>query len=101
VRINGKASGVLQNGRLPAGSGFPDGSIIFKQIISGGQTSLYAVMYKDSKNPLAGNGWLWAEFQPDGTPFIPLTRKGGNCIGCHSRELGLQHDFVRTFERQQ
>lgn len=100
VRLNGIATNTLQNGRFPAGSSFPDGSVIFKQIISGGQTSLYAVMYKDAANPLAGNGWLWAEFYPDGSPFISLARKGANCTACHSREQGLQHDLVRTFERQ-
>jgi hypothetical protein len=100
VSMNATALGALRADTLPAGTSFTDGSIIFKQIISGGQTSLYAIIYKDKNNPLAGNGWLWAEFLPDGTPFISLTRKGANCIGCHSLEQGLQHDLVRTFERQ-
>jgi hypothetical protein len=100
VSMNATALGALQADTLPAGTSFPDGSIIFKQIISGAQTSLYAIIYKDKNNPLASNGWLWAEFLPDGTPFISLTRKGANCTGCHSLECGPQHDFVRTFERQ-
>jgi hypothetical protein len=100
VSMNATALGSLRADTLPAGTAFPDGSIIFKQITSGGQTSLYAIIYKDKNNPLAGNGWLWAEFLPDGTPFISLTRKGANCTGCHSLEQGPHHDFVRTFERQ-
>jgi len=100
VSMNAIAFGALRADTLPAGTSFPDGSIIFKQIMSGGQTSLYAVIYKDRGNPLSGNGWLWAEFLPDGAPFISLTRKGANCTGCHSLERGPQHDFVRTFERQ-
>jgi hypothetical protein len=100
VSMNATALGALRADTLPAGASFPDGSIIFKQIMSGGQTSLYAILYKDKNNPLAGNGWLWAEFLPDGTPFISLTRKGANCTGCHSLEQGPRHDFVRTFERQ-
>ena len=100
VSMNARALGALQNGILPAGATFPDGSVIFKQIISAGQPALYAVIYKEKDNPLAGNGWLWAEFQPDGSTFIPLTRKGVNCTGCHAREQGPQHDYVRTFERQ-
>mgnify|MGYP002065748354 CR=1 FL=1 len=100
VSMNATAFGALRADTLPAGTSFPDGSIIFKQIISAGQTSLYAIIYKDRNNLLAGNGWLWAEFLPDGTPFISLTRKGANCTGCHSLEQGSRHDFVRTFERQ-
>jgi len=121
VSINDTAQRALQNGRLPAGTRFPDGSIILKQIMSGGpdgvpihaelfgvhrdvvgagQTILYAVIYKDQSNPLASNGWLWAEFQIDGTPFFSITRKGQACTECHSREQGVQNDFVRTFERQ-
>lgn len=100
VSMNAQALEALQSGALPSGATFPDGSVIFKQIISGGQPTLYAVIYKDKDNPLAGNGWLWAEFQPNGSTFISLTRKGVNCTGCHAREQGPPHDFVRTFERQ-
>lgn len=100
VSMNATAFHALNNGRLPAGSEFPDGSIIFKQIRQGTETDLYAIIYKDPDNPLAGNGWLWAEIRPDGTPFISLTLGGRNCAGCHARELGPLNDFVRTFERQ-
>ncbi|MEK9135855.1 MAG: cytochrome P460 family protein [Bacteroidota bacterium] len=100
VSMNAIAFNALSDGRLPAGASFPDGSIVFKQIRQGTETVLYAVMYKERGSPHSGNGWLWAEFQPDGTPFISVTRKGTNCTGCHSREQGPQHDFVRTFERQ-
>lgn len=100
VSLNARALAVLENGSLPNGTMFPDGSVVFKQIIMGGQTVLYAVILKDSQNPLAANGWLWAEYRPDGTTAISVTQHGGGCIGCHSREQGPQHDFVRTFERQ-
>ncbi len=100
VRMNVIALGALQGGSLPDGSTFPNGSIIFKEILSGNTTQLYAVIYKDPDNPLAGNGWLWAEFEPDGTPFISMTGAGIQCTGCHAREQGPQNDFVRTFERQ-
>jgi hypothetical protein len=100
VSLNETAFGVLQNGVLPSGSRFPNGSIVFKEIITGGQTSLYAVMRKDSANALAGNGWLWAEYYPDGRVAISVERAGSACVGCHSLEQGLQNDLVRTFERQ-
>lgn len=100
VSINATAHAALEHDSLPAGASFPDGSIIFKQIIAGGQTSLFAIMYKNRENPLSANGWLWAEFTPDGTPFISVTRRGINCTECHAREQGPRHDFVRTFERR-
>ena len=85
VSMNATALGALRSGTLPTGASFPDGSIIFKQIRDSSQTPiLYAIEYKDRTNPFAANGWLWAEIEPDGTPFISLTRKGANCIGCHS-----------------
>lgn len=100
VSLNARAFGALSNGSLPTGSRFPDGSVVFKQIITNGQTTLFAVMRKDNANPLSANGWLWAEYHPDGTAAISATRQGSACVGCHSREQGPEHDFVRTFERQ-
>ena len=102
VSMNATAFSALQNGALPSGAAFTDGSIIFKEIRTGGQTTLYAIEYKDRTNPLAEStsGWLWAEYFPDGRVFFSINTRGGGCIGCHSREQGPQNDFVRTFERQ-
>jgi hypothetical protein len=100
VSLNAAALGALQNGVLPAGGSFPNGSVVFKQIISGGQTTLYAVMRKDSASSFAGNGWLWAEYFPDGRVAFSVEDRGSGCITCHSLEDGTQNDFVRTFERQ-
>ena len=100
VSMNAKAISALPNDTLPAGSSFPDGSIIFKEIRMNGQAALFAVIYKDRSNALAANGWLWAEYSPTGNVVYSLTRSGGGCIGCHSFEQGPQNDFVRTFERQ-
>lgn len=100
VSINTTAFNALQAGILPAGTRFPNGSVVFKEIITGGQTTLYAVMSKDSANSLAGNGWLWAEYYPDGRVAISVEGGGSACVSCHSREQGVQNDYVRTFERQ-
>jgi len=100
VSVNETAYLALRADTLPAGSQFPNGSAIFKQIFENGRTMLYAVILKKNNHELSGNGWLWAEFYPDGTPFISVTRRGVNCTSCHAREQGPQHDFVRTFERQ-
>ena len=101
VSLNATAAGALQNGRLPAGTAFPDGSVIFKEVLtSGRQVSLFAVMYKDRTNTSAGNGWVWAELRPNGGVEYSMANRGGACTGCHSLDRGPQNDFVRIFERQ-
>ena len=101
VSMNAKALAALQNGKLPSGGTFPDGSIIFKEVQTNGATMIYVVLYKDSSNPRAGNGWLWAEFSPSGSVAYSIDGRGAACTGCHSLEQGPKNDFVRTFERQQ
>ncbi len=100
VSMNDTAVSALQNDTLPAGNSFPDGSIIFKQIRMSGQTTLFAVIYKDRGNSLSANGWLWAEYAPNGNVAFSIERRGNSCIACHSIEQGPQNDFIRTFERQ-
>src|SRR5262245_2801334 len=101
VRLNATAASVLQNGRLPAGATFPDGSIIFKEVLADARTtSVYAVMYRDRANANAGNGWLWAELRPTGDAEYSITNRGGACTGCHLLGRGPQNDSVRIFERQ-
>jgi len=102
VSLNATAAGALQNGRLPPGGTFPDGSIVFKEIKSTATApaTLYAVMVKDRANSLAGNGWLWAEYGPTGSVIISISNRGSACTSCHLREQGPGNDLVRTFERQ-
>lgn len=102
VSLNATAAGALQNGRLPSGGTFPDGSIVFKEIKSSATapTTLYAVMVKDRANSLAGNGWLWAEYGPTGSVTFSISNRGSACTSCHLREQGPGNDLVRTFERQ-
>ncbi len=102
VSLNARALGVLQNGRLPSGARFPDGSVVFKEILggSGGTASAYAVMYKAGADTRAGNGWLWAEFSPGGAVGYSITNRGSACTACHQLDQGPQNDSVRTFERQ-
>ena len=102
VTLNARAAGALQNGKLPSGGRFPNGSTIFKELRPsiGAPASGYAVMFKDSSNPLAANGWMWAMFSPSGEVTYALSNRGSTCTGCHLWEQGAQNDSVRTFERQ-
>jgi hypothetical protein len=102
VSVNPRAMSGLSGGRLAAGATFPDGSVVFKELRSNASTpaGAYAVMYKDGTNPLAGNGWLWAEFNANGSTLYSISNRGAACTGCHQRERGPQNDSVRTFERQ-
>lgn len=102
VSMNARALGALQSGRLPTAAQFPDGSIILKEVRgqADAPATVYAVMYKDAGNTLAGDGWLWAEFSPDGSVGYSVSNRGTACTSCHQREQGPQNDLVRTFERQ-
>ena len=102
VSLNAIAAGALQNGRLPSGARFPEGSVVFKEIRPSATASptLYAVMLKDSANSLAGNGWLWAEYGTTGSIAFSLSNRGSACTSCHQREQGPANDLVRSFERQ-
>lgn len=103
VSFNAVAASALQGGRLPSGATFPNGSIVFKEIkpSASAATTLYAVMVKDAGNPLAGDGWLWAEYGPSGSVTYSVNSRGGACTSCHRREQGPRSDLVRSFERQQ
>lgn len=101
VSLNATAADALQNGKLPAGSTFPDGSVIFKEVLTGSRTlDVYAIMYKDRTNTLAGNGWLWAEYRASGSVVFSIANRGSACTSCHALEQGPRNDFVRIFERQ-
>ena len=98
VRFNGIAQAALDTtGKLPAGSSFPTGSVIVKEIYSSatGTIDLYAVMKKDPSSSFSGSGYEWAEFKPDGTATYSTANKGSGCISCHAGSAN--RDLVRTF----
>lgn len=99
VRFNAIAQAALDGtGKLPAGAEFPDGSVIVKEIYPSatGSINLYAVMKKAVGNSSSGNGYLWAEFNTDGSAAYSIAKKGDACISCHSQTGN--RDLVRTFE---
>lgn len=97
LRFNATALAALDStGELPAGSSFPTGSIIVKEIFSASNINLLAVMKKDPSNSNAGSGWVWAEFNPDGSTAFSTGKKGDGCISCHSGTPN--RDLTRTFD---
>lgn len=97
LRFNSTAQAALDStGELPSGHTFPHGSIIVKEIYSGSSLNLYAVMKKDPSNGNAGSGWVWAEFNTDGSAHFSTGKKGDGCISCHSNSPN--RDLVRTFD---
>ncbi|MDQ3110916.1 MAG: cytochrome P460 family protein [Bacteroidota bacterium] len=97
LKFNSTAASVLDaTGRLPAGSSFPDGSLIVKEALSGTSGMFYAIMKKDKKSKFANEGWLWAEYNQDGTVIYNVKEKGSACISCHSASPNRDH--VRSFD---
>ena len=97
LRFNATAQAALDTtGELPSGNSFPNGSIIVKEIHNGSNISLYAVMKKDPSNGNAGSGWIWGEFNTDGSTAFSIGKKGDGCISCHSGSPN--RDLVRTFD---
>jgi hypothetical protein len=77
------------NGKLPVGSSFPNGSMIVKEVQ---QNGMYALMYKKT------GSWLWAEINADGSVAYSVNKEAGaGCISCHSqsghRDLVVSFNF--------
>jgi hypothetical protein len=99
VRFNATAQAALtDNGKLPAGGAFPDGSLIVKELYDSqtGGLALLAIMEKATGNSSAGANWLWAEYKPDGKLGYSVSKKGSGCTGCHSTTG--HRDYMRLFE---
>ncbi len=97
VRFNKIAASVLDaDGKLPKGKGFPDSSIIVKEIYGdkSSPVELWAVMVKLKGDKNAGEDWLWAEYSPSGEVEYSVTKKGKSCVKCHKHG----RDYVRLFD---
>lgn len=92
LRFNSIAYNALTDqGKLPSGSSFPEGSLLIKDVYSGSSLTLYAIMYKKS------NAWLWAEIEPGGSILHSINAAESICTGCHSqsgnRDLAVSFNF--------
>jgi hypothetical protein len=80
------ATALTDNGKLPIGQKFPDGSLIVKDVQSSG---LVALMYKKK------GSWLWAEINADGSTYYSVNKDASTCTSCHN-QTG-QRDLVVSF----
>mgnify|MGYP002368895820 CR=1 FL=1 len=84
------------DGKLPQGGEFPKGSLVVKEVYSGGALTLYAVMKKDNSSRYASNAWVWAEYKPNGDTQYDISKNGAACTDCHS--ASPHRDLVRSFD---
>lgn len=97
LSYNATAAAALDStGELPVGASFPTGSLIVKEVQTNGALSLLAIMKKDPNHEQAAEGWLWAEYDPDGSVVISVSKKGKQCTSCHGGSPN--RDFVRTYD---
>ncbi len=98
VRFNSTAYAALDTAiKLPVGNSFPNGSIIVKELYDGTTLTLYVVMKKQDDNKNAADGWLWSEYELDGSVLYSVGSKGNSCTDCHkasnNRDLTLLFDL--------
>ncbi|MBS1686122.1 MAG: cytochrome P460 family protein [Bacteroidetes bacterium] len=98
VRFNAIAQAALTDqGKLPTGATFPNGSIIVKELhndSTGTQLHGYAIMEKLPSDTSQADGWIWAEVNTSGAGYT-INNKGAICTGCHSID---DRDHVRLFD---
>jgi len=92
TRYNSIAARQLDaNGMVKSGAVFADSSLIVKELYSESQIQLYAVMMKMQSATNAGNGWLWVQYNPNGSVIYSVSNKGAMCTSCHSSGI----DYTR------
>jgi hypothetical protein len=91
LKFNHKAyTQLVDSGKLPVGSKFNDGSLIVKEVMSGGTVIEYALMYKRN------GSWLWAEITPGMNVEHSVRADHSICTSCHSQSGN--RDLVATFK---
>ena len=97
LKFNSVAQGALDaNGELPKEGRFPDGSLVVKEVYNNSTLSILSVMKKQSSDIHAREGWVWAEYHPDGRAAVSIQENGTYCVNCHGQSP--QRDLVRTFD---
>ena len=84
--------------KVKANGKFKEGSVIVKELYENGKLDLYAVLYKNSSHKNAdAKGWVWGYINADGSVRIPSSKKGAECISCHSQSGNEDYMLMNKF----
>ncbi|MBK8372619.1 MAG: cytochrome P460 family protein [Saprospiraceae bacterium] len=100
TRYNSVAATMLDtNGKIKAGSVFPEGSVVVKELFSSEATlGRFAILYKSENNENADDkGWVWGYVNADGSISESSSNKGKSCIGCHSQSGNIDYMLMNKF----
>lgn len=100
TRYNSIAASKLDsNGKIIAGSVFPQGSLIVKELYENSTTlSRYAILYKNAGSKDAdANGWVWGYIDAGGSVAEPASKKGASCINCHSQSNNIDYMLMNKY----
>ena len=100
TRYNSIAATKLDSvGKIIAGSTFPEGSIIVKELYDNATTiGRYAILHKESSNSNADEkGWVWGYINADGSVAETSTNKGNACKSCHSQAGNIDYALMNKF----
>ncbi|MBK9671046.1 MAG: cytochrome P460 family protein [Bacteroidetes bacterium] len=100
VRYNATAAAQLDsNGRIIAGSVFPEGSLIVKELIEqSGVLARYAILYKQKDHRYAdAKGWVWGYINVDGSVAETAANKGEACSSCHSQSANIDYQLMNKY----
>ena len=86
-------------GKITAGSVFPEGSLIVKEFHdSSRKLARYAILFKEAGNQDADSkGWVWGYINADGTVAEPASEKGKSCNTCHNQSGNIDYMLMNKF----
>lgn len=100
TRYNQVAAARLDvNGKITAGSVFPEGSMIVKEFHdSAEKLARYAILYKEAANSDADSkGWVWGYINVDGTVAQSAAEKGSSCNSCHNQSGNIDYMLMNKY----
>jgi hypothetical protein len=100
TRYNQAAAARLDdNGKIVAGSVFPEGSLIVKEFHDkDNKLARYAILYKEAGNTDADSkGWVWGYVNADGTVAESAAEKGKSCNTCHNQSGNIDYMLMNKY----
>lgn len=100
TRYNQVAAARLDDqGKITAGSVFPEGSLIVKEFHdSSKKLGRYSVLFKEADNQDADSkGWVWGYINADGTVAESSSDKGKSCNTCHNQSGNIDYMLMNKY----